>query len=367
MKMQKMREMMAAVVAIMGATFLPVAHASDWDTVVAFYPFDDQAAGANAAGATVENMIDSSVGPGTVSNGNGTGATATFDSEGPGTYVYSSSAATVPAYTNPASLHLTADSSVRGSAGSILFGNLGNVLASSPGNHTFEYFFKMDDAAFGQCLTHLNMWGGYLFSDGTEQALNLYMPFADGSDSGRQFRYSIKYYDGNRTATQTLTYNLWDGKWHHVAVVATNSKVQVWVDYKQYGSVTVDGTRSSTATRNIKLGGALHARYSCVRVSSRALGVDGFMRAVNQLPVSMGEDTAAFYPFNEYPSDVEATAATVRNVCSPLLGEGKVSNGADATAQATFDSDAPGKYVFFRYGSAQRPCLYESRIAASYS
>jgi hypothetical protein len=77
------------------------------------------------------------------------------------------------------------------------------------------------------------------------------------------------------------------------------------------------------------------------------LGVDGFMRAVNQLPVSMGEDTAAFYPFNEYPSDVEATAATVRNVCSPLLGEGKVSNGADATAQATFDSDAPGKYVFF--------------------
>ena len=142
MKLQKMRERMTAVVAIMGATFLPVAHASDWDAVVAFYPFDDQSAGANAAGATVENMIDSSVGPGTVSNGTGTGATATFDSEGPGVYVYSSSAATVPAYTNPASLHLTADSSVRGGAGKVVFTGLGNELSVRPNAHTIEYFFQ---------------------------------------------------------------------------------------------------------------------------------------------------------------------------------------------------------------------------------
>lgn len=349
MKLQKMREMMAAVVAIMGATFLSVAHASDWDTVVAFYPFDDQAAGANAAGATVENMIDSSVGPGTVSNGTGTGATATFDSEAPGRYVYASASATVPAYTNPASLHLTADSSVRGGAGKVVFTGLGNELSVRPNAHTIEYFFKMDDSSFGQWVSQITVYGGYVYSGG-EQPFRIYMPMADGAsyDYGRRFYATLKDTTG-RSRYTSLPYDVWDGKWHHIAIVATNNTIQTWVDYTRYSAVdlAVDGTVDTSLTRNITLGGPLHARYSCVRVSSRALGVDGFMRAVNQLPVSMGEDTAAFYPFNEYPSDVEATAATVRNVCSPLLGEGKVSNGADATAQATFDSDAPGKYVFF--------------------
>jgi hypothetical protein len=56
-----------------GLVFPIVAHGADWDAVVAFYPFNDQSAGEDASGATVENIIDSSVGPGTVSNGTGTG------------------------------------------------------------------------------------------------------------------------------------------------------------------------------------------------------------------------------------------------------------------------------------------------------
>jgi hypothetical protein len=226
MKLQKMREMMAAVVAIMGATFLPVAHASDWDAVVAFYPFDDQSAGANAAGATVENMIDSSVGPGTVSNGTGTGATATFDSEAPGRYVYASASATVPAYTNPASLHLTADSSVRGGAGKVVFTGLGNELSVRPNAHTIEYFFKMDDSSFGQWVSQITVYGGYVYSGG-EQPFRIYMPMADGAsyDYGRRFYATLKDTTG-RSRYTSLPYDVWDGKWHHIAIVATNNTIQ---------------------------------------------------------------------------------------------------------------------------------------------
>ena len=356
MKLQKMHKtwgdrlsaLFVAVVAMTGVAFPLVAHASDWDTVVAFYPFDDQSAGANAAGATVANVVDSSIGTGTVSTGSAPPATATFDSEAPGRYIYASASATVPAYTNPASLHLTADSSVRGNtSGKVVFSGLGNQLSSRPNAHTLEYFFKMDDSSFGQWYTHLTVYGGYVLND-SEQPFRIYMPMADSYDNGRRFYTALKDIEG-RTKYTSLPNVVWDGKWHHIAVVATNNTIQTWVDYTRYSAVdlAVNGTVDTSLARNITLGGPLHARYSCVRVSSRALGVDGFMRAVNQLPVSMGNDTAAFYPFNEYPSGVEATAATVRNICSPLLGEGKVSNGTDATAQATFDSDAPGKYVFF--------------------
>ena len=319
-----------------------------WTDVIAFYPFDDQSSGVNASGATVNNLVDSSVGVGTVANGTGTGATATFDSEGPGKYVYSSSASMVPVYTNPASLHLAADPTSRGNvAGSVTFNNLGNKLAANANNHTFEYFFKLDNAAFGQYVSHLTISGGYVYSDGTVQAFNLYMPFADNSDAGRHFRYSIKYYDGNRNSAQKLAYDLWDGKWHHVAVVATNSIIEVWVDYKKYGSVKVDGTSEPNGTRNIKLGGPLHARYSCVRASSRALDAKGFLRVSDHLPTQIGgKDTFAFYPFDDQPNGTKAAAATVCNVICPAQNSGLIEPGTDATSQATFDTDAPGKYVF---------------------
>lgn len=59
MKLQKMREMMAAVVAIMGATFLPVAHASDWDAAIASMPLGaSEAMSYNELDITVNSYWD---------------------------------------------------------------------------------------------------------------------------------------------------------------------------------------------------------------------------------------------------------------------------------------------------------------------
>ena len=267
--------------------------------VLAFYPFDDGEAGSSAAGAVVSSVANPQLSKGTVTVSDEATASATFDADAPGKYVFvGEHYADTPIYTNPASIFVTSD--VTGSSGSIKLAGLGTRLSRHHDRgHTVEYFVKMLDSRFTGFVSHFSCAAGYGDSATHSAALNLYMPFAMGSSyaNGRQFRVAVGSYSGSYVASSSTQYDLWDGYWHHVALVETNSVVAasgelpettnyfvtVYVDYvarvslKTAGAFTLDASDA-----NVLLGNnADHAKYSCLRATARALKRSEFLRASN--------------------------------------------------------------------------------------
>ena len=82
--------MKKTIIAALGACAAAVAYAVDADTF-AFYSFKDGAAGTSAVGVTLANQVDASkyAGTATCPDTDAT-ASATFNADAPGLYVYSS-------------------------------------------------------------------------------------------------------------------------------------------------------------------------------------------------------------------------------------------------------------------------------------
>ena len=190
-------------------------------------------------------------------------------------------------------MHMT--SGTTGTSGTIKFYGLGKDLSASRTNgHTVEYFLKLDDSNFTGYSPSLSYSAGYFFNGESSLGFNLYLPFAMVADyaNGRQFRYSLGAYNGGHATNRNLAYDLWDGAWHHVAVVQSNSvaageggaettnrSVCVYIDGVDYNTISFDGI-ADVSTGDLVLGNfAHHGKYSCLKVTNRALSPEEFLYA----------------------------------------------------------------------------------------
>ena len=265
------------------------------DGVLAFYPFDDGTVGASAVGT---NKVLDAVNPvhcqGHVVKASSGSPSITWDDDRPGTYVYAGKRAHKPIYVSPGSIHMT--SGTTGASGAILFYGLGKDLsASRTKGHTVEYFLKLDDSDFTGYSPSLSYAAGYFFNGESSREFNLYLPFAMAYASGRQFRYSVGAYNGGHATNRNLAFDIWDSKWHHVAVVQSNSvvagdggaettnrSVSVYIDGVDYNSISFDGI-AEEVNGNFELGHYTHhGKYSCLKVTNRALTPDEFLCATDK-------------------------------------------------------------------------------------
>ena len=266
------------------------------DGVLAFYPFDDGTVGASAVGTNaVCDAVNPVHSPGHVVKANSGTPSITWDADRPGTYVYAGKRAHKPIYVSPGSIHMT--SGTTGASGTIKFYGLGKDLSASRTNgHTVEYFLKLDDSNFTGYSPSLSYSAGYFFNGESSLGFNLYLPFAMVADyaNGRQFRYSLGAYNGGHATNRNLAYDLWNGAWHHVAVVQSNSvvageggiettnrSVSVYIDGVDYNSISFDGI-ADVSSGNFELGNCVHhGKYSCLKVTNRALSPDEFLVATD--------------------------------------------------------------------------------------
>lgn len=267
----------------------------DDDGVLAFYPFDDGAVGASAVGTNqVRNAVNPVMCAGHVVKYSSGSPSITWDDDRPGTYIYAGKRGNKPIYVSPGSIHMT--SGTTGSSGTIHFYDLGAKMSTCTDGHTVEYFLKLDDSAFTESAYSFAYKAGYFFDGEEPKNFNLYMPFAMSYASGRQFRYSIGPYTGAHSTNRNLAFDLWNGAWHHVAVVqsrevtvatgdvpaSTNYFVTVYVDGISYNTIQFDGIEPLTSG-TLTLGNyAHHGKYSCLKVTNRALSADEFLYATDR-------------------------------------------------------------------------------------
>ena len=268
----------------------------DEEGVLAFYPFDDGVAGVSAAGT---NMVRDAVNPvhcpGHVVKASSGSPFLTWDGDRPGTYIYSGKRARKPIYVAPGSIRMV--SSENGSSGTVKFYGLGNDLnACTTDGHTVEYFLKLEDSGFAGYLSSLSYSAGYFYAGENVKNFNLYLPFAMSYSDGQEFRDSIGAYNGGHCTNRNLGFDLWDGAWHHIAVVqsnrveigdggneTTNRVVAVYVDGIGYNEIAFDGIGTEGITGNFELGRfAHHGKYSCLKVTNRALDPEEFLCATER-------------------------------------------------------------------------------------
>ncbi|MBQ2628645.1 MAG: LamG domain-containing protein, partial [Kiritimatiellae bacterium] len=253
--------------------------------VLGFYPFDDLADGESAAGRTVFNAAQPMLSPCTVTT-NSSSSVAEFSSEGPAKYVFvGEEYGATPCYTNPCSVFLS--SSQADDSGTLIFDRLGTELSKCHENgHTVEWFFRFTDDNFLASSSSASYYcrAGYLLG-GTVKPNCLYLPFRMDYSEGRQFRFSLGYYS-DRCLTKDLDYQPTDGLWHHIAIVerteSASTNLELYVDYALQGSVVVDGFQEESDDRDLELvRNALHGKFSCLKVTKRALSTSEFLRVSN--------------------------------------------------------------------------------------
>lgn len=269
------------------------------DDVVAFYPFKDGAPSSSAVGTgTLHNEVAPDLFPGTVElSAGGTNPSATFDAEGPNTYVFCGKKARgkEPFVTNPGSIWLRSDSN--GKSGTMSFSGLATGLSKCHATgSTVEFFVKFTDGKIASWDQFVWYYPGYLIS-GAVQDFRVYLPRASDETWKKSLTYSLGSADsGRKYETKALPFCvLEDGKWHHLAIVETPSSetgvaatVSVWLDYVKYSSLKVDAVQENATVEGLRLcRGINHAKYACLKVTSRPLGKDEFLHATATLPAGM--------------------------------------------------------------------------------
>ena len=265
------------------------------DDVVAFYPFKDGAPSSSAVGTgTLHNEVAPDLFSGTVElKADGMNPSATFDAEGPNRYVYVGrrSRDQKPFAVDPGSVRVTSEST--GKSAQMTFAKLGAEISKCHASgSTVEFFVKFLDGNVSSWDPFIRYEPGYMVET-VERDFRIYLPYADTDTYRDSLWYSLSSADTKplrRYTNNSLTPNpLTDGRWHHLAIVETPAAegaatVSVWYDYKKYGSVAVDSTKE-TSDRSLELCRFLnHAKYSCLKVTSRPLDAGEFLRAYANLP-----------------------------------------------------------------------------------
>lgn len=328
------------------------------EETVSFYPFNEGAPGASAVGVPICDTVNPQSRQGKVTLSAVEGASVTFDDDAPGPVIYSGRGDDARVICdNPGSLYFTAAD--KGS-GTVTFGGLATEISRHHATgFTVEFFIKLDDddmwKGYAQCL---GFNAGFRFN-GAAATYHLYLPFDRAYPN--TFRWGFSYV-GLGMVSQSISESLWNASWHHVALVeetvpgesgSSTTTLRMYLDYASKGSLVSDAPVTLTDVKDLLLcGEAHHGRYSCLRVTKRALDADGFMRA-GRARGSASADAVAFYPFTDGTPGSSAVGVPICDAVNPQRNQGKVTLSSDASSSVTFDADAPARYVFSgdRYGA----------------
>ena len=351
---------------------------------VAFYPFNEGAAGESAVGRTLYNMVDPNVCTGYVEKV-GEAASVTFSDESPGKYLFTNLAFdATAAYTNAKSLYFT------GGAAKMFIDEL-CAKALQLGKCKIEFWYKYDTdtaADWGQFVTFCGGWNTatqtniWLWTcttamgSATEQAYRrLYSTYTDVSGT-RKNSTSAGTYD-----RYSVGESLKDGKWHHVAIIFPyNDLYFLFVNdhYKIAGGDRVNLTSyqpGGDVPRPLIFngGGAFRGWISCLRMTDG--GGETFRNGVaykalhpSNLEACMPRSMVR-YRFENGESGTSLTSAVsvVSNTCDTYLsvntqlyaraatvsadsgnyhGNGEILSAEDETvASPVFTNDVKRKYV----------------------
>lgn len=336
------------VAAMAVAGFALAGRAFDASTV-AFYPFDDAEPGASATDSGVRNAAGASYnGTATITANATAQGSVTFSSDAPAKYIFSGLGG-VPVATNVQSLFfngvMTYTAMTTGKAGAnVSFADLSTAV-SGLDEYTVEFFWKCSEEdtpgldevlAIGDFAPSLTLFDGTKKTDGaTTGFLGLNIP--EQTTSVRLW-YDVnpdKAADVN-FLTDSILYNTYvgwkvntiiDGKWHHVAIThsKTESLTKIYGDYtdqitpsaKQGKKGLTVENETITESKPLDLGNYVYrGKIACLRVTSRKLTADEFLRASNaeRYFTDLG-DTVCHWRFEE-PSGT--SVGTIANENPPV-------------------------------------------------
>ena len=269
-------------------------YVSGLDTM-AFYSFNDGAAGAAASSAT--NTVDEILFPGTGANiGSGS---VTFSAERPARYVYSDSRFSTLLADGPQSLFFSNGTS--GNGGKVSLASLATTLTKMDA-YTVEFFFKMSSSQDYRTMV------GWKFGDNVGVKANLYR--SDNVWSKCSFQVLTNHATSAVTtagAGGIVTRPLYS-QWHHFAAVYTKADNSIWtyIDGVKSDLASAVTNQDATAQLPLVLGTSAFSfkestetfggYISCVRVTPRALATDSFMTAAEE---SVPPNTVFALNFNE--------------------------------------------------------------------
>ena len=247
-------------------------------SAIAFYTFNDAAAGADASSvAAITNSIDGSTYAGTATvNG---GGSLEFSADAPGAYILDGVDGAVLA-TGPQSLDFN--------GGQIDFDGIMTALstmmpAAADQEFTIEFFWKKPTSLAGNDAK-AKVLGANL--NGSTKNLSIYMPGTNACNV-QLYIQANRYLD--------LSGPMQDGKWHHFAVTckknASTPQIEMLHDYAVAGNDNYpSGFTGATGPLSFSPGYGFRGLISCVRVTARKLSADEMMRAAATPMYDPGDD-----------------------------------------------------------------------------
>ncbi len=319
------------------------------DTTLGFWAFKDGAVGEDAG--TIDKTS------GSCSNGVGTaymtsasaGVLPTFSDDVPGTVIFGSMAKNLIC-TNPQSLKFTYNDNVNSNNGGYVdFAGLSTSLSALT-NYTVEMFVKLDPDWTLYDDTSSWTWRSKSAMY-VESAVHSYKLVVPANDS-KQINLQAYYVNKTVTAGKSDSSSYNDGDWHHVAVVyhGDTCMAELFVDYTSAGAISyTNELLTSSASLILGTGKSdkrsterYRGKIACLRASSAALGMAGFMRAATATLPS--DALLGFWPFKD--GEDGATVSTVTNAASADWGTGEAGLVSTAGVMPKFSSDRPGQYVY---------------------
>ena len=248
-----------------------VSSAFDANTI-AFYSFNDRAAGSEADGATITNSVDGTAYIGTAEKA--TYGTFTFSNDRPARYIFAKCDRNAELLVeNPGSLRMynSGNANLDDSGGTVSFENLAEAIGESS-TFTVEFFYKV--------MPKATYWGSY--------TPRLKIPVSNATDKisiqlmlteSYRWRYKLSTASSYTILQYPTTYSLQDGLWHHIALVyKSDGKMYAYGDRDYTANVAMSFSAAKNAA--LELGRKAFRGYmTCLRVTTRALPPSDFMFA----------------------------------------------------------------------------------------
>lgn len=335
------------------------------DGLVGFWDFKDGKAGENVR--EVVNSVGESKWTGVASartNGGEVGLMPSFDSDSPGLYIRSSATGEILAE-NPQSIKFGYDPALinpdRTSAppgGRIDFAGIVDELAGSA--FTIEFFIKMDENF--EYYSPKSQWvynskSACFFGEnpdsGTIRGFKLIAP--NGVQTNKVVTgLALEVFDQGQATVGISN----DGTWRHIAIVCDgNGTIRYYCNYAESakGSLAYDNS-SYSGTKVFRLGSGrsyeeMQGSISCLRITKKALGKDGFMRVDNSPPITTA-GVVGFWDFKD--GKVGESADELDNSASDGIFDGKAAPVGSQGMSPVFSADAPGRFIYADSSAKER-------------
>ena len=346
---------------------------SGYAETLGFWDFRDGAPGSDVT--TIANSAGSgSYSSDTAKKSNGSsGVIPKFNADSPGK-IYSGKQGELLS-ANPQSIDFRYVSRSTRDGGYIDLDGVADAISGN-GSFTIEYFFKMNmDYVYWQSGD--GTWDNrsktmlYLESKTGYGAFKLITPEAVATDSGHAKGVRLEVYKHDPVAAGSsngTSADLCDGKWHHVAIVYTQTndltkagQVVMYYDAAKANVVPYLNDPEGTTGLKFRIGTGyknqdgvdktgtepVNASISALRVSSGALATDDFLQ-VDTLPDIAGMGTASYYTFMDGAAGEDV--GTVTNLVQSGLMTGKAAktwNGSQSIGELPkFSSDVPARCIY---------------------